>query len=350
MKINIFNKSINVKVIWKIRKEIFYCLLYKKSRILNFMKVFIINLMKKNVIKGYPFSLMIEPSSMCNYNCDFCGKRQFKKNGFVRPAGNMDFIDFKIIIDETGDYLFFVLLWNLGEPLLNPSFCNMVEYLTKKNILTISSTNGYYLKNEIIDKIINSGLTYMIISLDAASSEIYDIYRKKGEFENIIAQIESLIKRKNELKKNTPIVDLQFIIMKHNEFQINDMINLGKKLKVDNVTFKKCQIIVDEIKNEYLPSNINYRYPEKVSIINRNCFKPFSHAVINFNGDVFPCCDTIAPEYCMGNVFKKSFYNDIWNNEKYMNFRETFMKKIEDIDICSICPSKTDKELLNFHE
>jgi MoaA/NifB/PqqE/SkfB family radical SAM enzyme len=44
----------------------------------------------------------------------------------------MDFEDYKKIIDEMGDYLLNVTLWNFGEPFLHKQISDMIDYAKKK--------------------------------------------------------------------------------------------------------------------------------------------------------------------------------------------------------------------------
>ncbi|MFV2072405.1 MAG: radical SAM/SPASM domain-containing protein [Thermoanaerobaculales bacterium] len=45
------------------------------------------------------------------------------------------------------------------------------------------------------------------------------------------------------------------------------------------------------------------------------CLQPFHTAVINFNGDLYPCCNVFGPEYALGNLHRQSL-EQIWNNSK----------------------------------
>ena len=60
----------------------------------------------------------------------------------TRARGNMNLDDFKHLIDQAGDHLMLLMLWNQGEPFINRCFTEMVRYAHAKKITTMTSTNG----------------------------------------------------------------------------------------------------------------------------------------------------------------------------------------------------------------
>jgi MoaA/NifB/PqqE/SkfB family radical SAM enzyme len=104
---------------------------------------------------GYPTHLHIEPSTLCNLKCAFCPVT----TGMERPTGLMTHDVFKKTIDELADYLFMILLWDWGEPFLNPEVYDMIFYAKQKDIKIISSTNGHvFAQPGNADKLVRSGI------------------------------------------------------------------------------------------------------------------------------------------------------------------------------------------------
>ncbi len=64
--------------------------------------------------------------------------------GHSVPAGmTLSFETFQTFIDELGGYLLLIILWNWGEPFLNPDLCRMIAYRARaRGILTHCSTNA----------------------------------------------------------------------------------------------------------------------------------------------------------------------------------------------------------------
>ena len=93
---------------------------------------------------GWPTHLQVEPEAHCNLNCPVCPVT----TGLGRPIGRMDFNLFKKLIDEISEYVFLILLWDWGEPFLNPSVYDMISYAKLKGIKLVSSTNGHLLNKK----------------------------------------------------------------------------------------------------------------------------------------------------------------------------------------------------------
>ncbi|MEI4896401.1 hypothetical protein Q8G71_34475, partial [Klebsiella pneumoniae] len=82
------------------------------------------------------------------------------------------------------------------------------------------STNGHFLSPENCDKLIEAGLSELIISLDGISRQSYSRYRKGGNLDKVLQGIESMVKRRKELNKHKPLITVQFIVFEHNEQEI----------------------------------------------------------------------------------------------------------------------------------
>ncbi|MBW1860478.1 MAG: radical SAM protein [Deltaproteobacteria bacterium] len=115
---------------------------------------------------GWPTHLQIEPSTLCNLRCAFCPVT----TGLGRPTGLMGFDMFKKLIDEVGEYVFLLLLWDWGEPFLNPSVYDMISYAKERNIRIVSSTNGHlFSRGDHADKLVRSGIDSIIFAVDGIS-------------------------------------------------------------------------------------------------------------------------------------------------------------------------------------
>ena len=166
---------------------------------------------------GWPTHIMMEPTTHCNLKCALCPVSK----GLKRPKGHMDYGLFKKVIDEIGDYLFFVYLWDWGEPFLNPETYEMISYARKKGIKVLSCTNGHpFVEDENVEKVILSGLNTLTVAVDGTSQETYERYRKGGDLDSVLQGIRKIVAKKRELEIKTPIVNLLFIVMKHNELEI----------------------------------------------------------------------------------------------------------------------------------
>ncbi|MBK5286532.1 MAG: radical SAM protein, partial [Bacteroidia bacterium] len=94
---------------------------------------------------GMPISISIEPTTSCNLRCPECpsGLR-----AFTRPTGMLDENFYRALIDELHRDLMYMIFYFQGEPYLHPSFTELVEYASSKNIYTATSTNAHYLDDD----------------------------------------------------------------------------------------------------------------------------------------------------------------------------------------------------------
>jgi len=332
----------------KINYFIKYILLHP-PRLVNLLKIKLSKQLKLTSVLGFAPTLMIEPTNICNLKCPLCptGAGLIK-----RVKGFLNFDNFKKVIDEVYPYIYHLRLWNWGEPLLNKDIFNMISYAKKKNLFVNLSTNSNFLNKDISKKILKSGLDELIISLDGASEGTYKKYRKGGDFHMVIESIKFLIDEKRKLKYKSPYIKLQFIIMKSNEHEIEKIKNLSQKMGVDESVFKTVGVMdyfsKEDIK-KYLPTNKKYsRYLikndqiESKQKIKNWCDFLWDEIIINWDGSVVPCCFDMNNMFVFGNAFKDKM-KDIWNNEKYIVFREKILTNKKAIKLCKDCPG-TNKE------
>ncbi len=315
-------------------------------RLWNGIKVlssfYISKIIDKPIQWGYPVSISFEPTTSCNLRCPECpsGLR-----AFTRPTGMLQKDFFTETIDDVYKELLYLIFYFQGEPYLNPSFLDMVKYASEKGIYTATSTNAHYLTDEATKKTVESGLDRLIISIDGTTQDSYEQYRVGGNLEKVITGAKNIVKWKKELKSKTPFVFFQFLVVKHNEHQIEDIKKLAKEIGVDEVRFKTAQVYdYENDPNNLIPLNEKYsRYKRntdgsfkaKNKFANR-CWKLWHANVITWDGLVVPCCFDKDATHRLGNLKNESFKN-IWHNENYKQFRGELMKSRKNIDICANC-------------
>ncbi len=315
---------------------------FRFRRLFNAVKVYIsyyISLITKNAIYwGSPPVVMIEPTNICNLQCPLCPSG----NGTLkRKKGYMDLKVFKKIIDNIEKTAFMVVLWNQGEPYLNKDFSKMVKYASDKGLFTLVSTNGNI--DYKAEEIINSGLDSMIVSLDGTTQETYNKYRINGKLDKVLEGVKKIVAAKKKLNKSNPLLRWQFLVMKHNEHEIEKIKQLSKEYEVDNLELKSVQIYSKEDVHKFLPENTKYRrykvngdnFELKFGIKNR-CRRIWTNAVVNWDGEVAICCFDKDGEYKVGNVMDTGL-NQLWKNNKIMKIRNQILEDRKQIPICRNC-------------
>ena len=182
---------------------------------------------------------MIETASVCDLACPHC-YRQF----IATPDKIMSKdLAFKIIDQASKlDVPSMKFNWR-GEPLLNPSLHEIIDYAKKKGVLeTIINTNATKLDSEMSLKIINSGLDLMIYSFDGGTKKSYEKMRpgrfKKNNFDEIYNNILNFSKLKKKLNSEFPRTKIQMVLTDDTFKEQEEYFSLFKDI-VDDVSVKQ---------------------------------------------------------------------------------------------------------------
>lgn len=306
---------------------------------------YVSKLIKKPVQWGLPISVTVEPTTSCNLRCPECpsGKREF-----TRPTGMLQNDFFKETIDELYRKTAYLIFYFQGEPYLNPKFLEMVKYASDKKIYTATSTNAHYLNDANARKTVESGLDRLIISIDGTTQETYEQYRIGGDLKKVIGGAENIVRWKKELKSKTPHIIFQFLVVKPNQHQTEEVKKLAKKIGVDEVRFKTAQIYDYEQGSPLIPTIDKYaRYRQQddgtFAIKNKmldHCWRLWHSTVITWDGLVVPCCFDKDATHQLGDL-KKVKFAELWQGAEYNNFRASVLRSRSEIDICKNCTEGT---------
>lgn len=300
---------------------------------------------RKPIQWGYPVSISFEPTTSCNLRCPECpsGLR-----AFTRPTGMLQKDFFIETIDQLHKDLLYLVFYFQGEPYLNPSFLDMVKYAASKKIYTATSTNAHYLNDANAKRTVESGLDRLIISIDGTTQETYAQYRVGGQLEKVIEGARNIVKWKRELKSRTPFVVFQFLVVRHNEHQTEDVKKLAAEIGVDDVWFKTAQIYdFANDPNQLIPTIDKFSRYKKTATgtefkgkLSNQCWRLWHDPVITWDGLVAPCCFDKDAQHRLGDLKEKPF-KEIWKNGEYTRFRTKILQGRKNIDICANCSEGT---------
>jgi len=314
-------------------------------RVFNVAKLFLsfhlTNWLRRPIQWGLPMTISLEPTTACNLRCPECpsGLR-----AFTRPTGNLKEDFFRKTVDELYRDLIYLIFYFQGEPYINPKFLDMVAHARKRGIYTITSTNGHFLNDENARRTIESGLDRLIISVDGTTQETYESYRKEGKLEVVLQGARNVVKWKKKMKSKTPHIIFQFLVVRPNEHQIDEIHRIAKEIGIDEVKLKTAQVYDYEKGNPLIPTIGKYaRYEEKSDgtwqvkneLLN-HCWKLWHACVITWDGLVVPCCFDKDALHRLGDL-KAVPFREIWQGEAYHSFRTKLLQGRNQIDICTNC-------------
>ena len=332
-------------------------------------------LMKRGAVFSYPSHLIIDITNVCMLKCPLCPTGAGLPG---RKKGIMPLTVFQKIIDEAGNYLISIDLFNWGEPLMNKDASAMIAYAHSRHIVTSLSSNLQHFSEAVAEQLISSGLDILILSIDGASQESYEKYRVGGDFGKAIEHISLLVKKKRELRSAHPHICWQFLVMRHNEHEVEAAKKMAAELGVDSITIDHAYLPVTpkEEAMKWLPQDPKYHRYDPAELEKRwqaleeeqdiasasdklqtaadtqairnendagqndykrrvNCSWLWTQATINWDGSVAPCCAVYEPSFDFGSISETSF-KKVWNNEQYRASRR-FSSKGETGKVMTVC-------------
>jgi radical SAM protein with 4Fe4S-binding SPASM domain len=290
---------------------------------------------------GLPFAASIEPTTACNLGCPECpsGLKQF-----TRPTGKLDLNLHERMLDQLGKKLFYINYYFQGEPFLHPQFLDLIKAANKRKIYTATSTNAHFITKDKAKEIVHSGLDRMIISIDGLTQDTYEQYRRMGKLEKVLEGTKNIVQAKKDLKSKTPHLIFQFLVVKPNEHEVEDVFKLGKEMEIDEVRLKTAQLYDYKNGNPLMPTNEKYaRYKKNKNgkfvpkyHLKDHCWRMWSSTVLTWDGKVVPCCFDKDAKHVLGDVTKTPF-KKVWRHPQYQAFRKQVFTDRKSIDICQNC-------------
>jgi len=322
------------------------------EKLKNFLLVEEQKLLRTEYVNGYPYWLTLDPSNLCNLQCPFCPTGQRRGS---RTKGMMSYDNFKKIMHKLGKHLIHIDFCNWGEPFTNKDIFKMISLAKEYDIDTKIDSNFTLLSESDIDKLLQSGIDKIVVSIDGLCQETYAKYRVGGDFNKAMSNLSLLLRRKKQLNLNKPHIAWQFLVFKHNEHEVDQVKRLGQEMGVDETAITNAFIGYKDwmpTKKEYCNYNIDTidegsDPSEKTSDYLKNqgkglCNWPWEAITINVNGSVSPCCSVEDEKDDFDNIFDNNFdFNAIWNGNKYRQARRHIRSQEGDCDgqnhICYDC-------------
>jgi len=317
-------------------------------------------------VHSYPFHAFIDPSSICHLSCPTCptglenaskktGQRMHYRN---RTLMSMDL--FNWLIDELGEYLFMISFFNWGEPLMNKNLPRFIKKAQALDIYTEIHTHlSLRLSDQAMEDLLLSGVDEIAVSIDGFSKETYPIYRRGGNLDLVLNNLERLKTLNDRLGLNTKII-WNFLVFSFNEHEVKTARKYCENL---GVFFNPRDAYIDIEKNpDWLPSyrrgEANKKAGEPLSPKEpgRSCAWHYYYSVVNSDGSVSPCCALWDQSNDFGTILTgTTCFADIWNNSLFMKARSLFSSKItiqfpEIKTYCEKCPSEGLKDLFSFDQ
>jgi radical SAM protein with 4Fe4S-binding SPASM domain len=285
--------------------------------------------------------MQIEPTNMCNLRCPLCPVAQ---NSLRREPRHMRFDEFARIVDDIEKHVMLLVMWDWGEPLMNPELPKMMRYAAARDIRTVTSTNAHFLTDaKYVEELLTSGLSTLIVAIDSADAANYEKYRKRGSLDKAMAGLRLLIEAKKRLKSATTI-NFRMVVMKHNVGEIDGLERLAKSIGADIFTVKTMNPACGEVglDEELVPEDPRYQRLEygpgkwERRRVNVDCQRVWVMSNIFADGSVVPCCYDFDATMKIGSVLEEPF-SKIWRSDAYAAMRQRIMNDRDNLLHCTQC-------------
>jgi len=161
------------------------------------------------VVRSRPTRLVIEPTNVCNLRCPYCHTGAGR---FARRPAMMRLEPYLHVLDEIGDYLLLVEVFNWGEPLLHPDLPPIIAAASARGIATRVNTNlSVPFTSRDAERLVESGLTDLFVSIDGSTQEVYERYRVGGDLGRVIENCGRMTEAKRRIGSALPRLTLQFL-------------------------------------------------------------------------------------------------------------------------------------------
>ena len=285
-------------------------------------------------LPNFPISVILELVNRCDLECTMCYQ------GFRNDAEKktLEIKDLSKLFLEFKKNKLDALLLSSSEPLLYKHFDKILKMAEESKIMDqFLFTNGNLLNDKNSQLILNSSLTRLFVSLDAATEETYDKVRvpvnKKILNTNRLKKVENniikFINLRNSLDKKIPLVRVSFVALKKNVHEVEMFIEKWINI-VDSVEIQKENSI------DFYDDLLRKKFDSKKLLLKKyNCNEPWGQVTIHSDGVVGPCCNTVGRNLPVGNILKQSL-KEIWQGKKMNGIREGFLNN-KPKQVCQLC-------------
>lgn len=282
---------------------------------------------KRRPRPSFPRAIQIQTTSYCNAMCLFCGYRNIHNE---LEMGHMDDDLFKKIIDETSQhYIGRISPYLMNEPLMDKKMPERIAYIERNKkpfTKTKINTNGALLTEDMSERLVDSGLRHLWVSVQGYSAESYCKSMGIKKF-NILDNIDRFLDIRDRKGKKRPKLSITTL----DTTIVHDELEYAKKHWAErDVNFK-----IHAVDNR-AGDDISDLVTEKRQF-RRNCDLFLKQAYVLFNGDVIICCHDWRRTVVLGNLREQSL-KEIWNSERFMELiRQYQAGDFTNLKICRTC-------------
>jgi MoaA/NifB/PqqE/SkfB family radical SAM enzyme len=315
-----------------------------------------------------PSHAELDITDRCNVACYFCNQQDVRTKEQISLPHLVRLID-----DIAAAGVRSVRLSGGGDPLFHSAILEVLDHLHHRGIVIDNlTTNGVLLGAEVARRLVEHKAREVIFSLNAVDREDYHrmMQAQPRTFDRVVESVQGLVRARG--KAPGPGIVVQFLLDRKNFLELPRMYALGRSLGADRIAVSlvldvpreriepelllkpedgaalrpgieevlladrearlleiflpipEWNLAIDQIKqrlgygSDRFPVTTAPSYQEK----NGHCFFGWYTATIRGNGDLYPCCLLMSPDYPpLGNALNGRF-EDHWNGPQFSRLRQ----------------------------
>lgn len=284
------------------------------------------------VSSGRPAHLKIELTNFCNLACPMCPHHLMR-----RPVGYMKPALFRRIIDQAAPELEFAYLHHLGESLFHGRIGDLIRYGRSRGVAMGLSTNATYLDLRKGRLLVDSGLDFLVISLDAATPQTYERMRIGGDFATTLANVRAFIALARQQKSATQVA-VQLIVTEQNRHEIERFASdwAGQV----HVMIKEARDFAGQVPIP-LGKKAQAAQPSLTSAILKKgdaaCRMLWTELTVLWDGRVVPCANVFEHENILGDLNTQTL-DEVFNGQAMRALRTAHLEdNVAAIPVCATC-------------
>lgn len=154
------------------------------------------------------------------------------------PESELSTEEWQRVLVDLRDWLgpFFVNISG-GEPLLRKDIFDIISFAEQRGLRTKISSNGMLLTPQVCDRLVESGLSFLSISLDSMHPDTHnDLRGVPGVHERAVEALRYLRGKNSQM-----VLGLAAIVMEQNYRQLPAFVDWATELGVDRILFQPIQ-------------------------------------------------------------------------------------------------------------
>lgn len=273
------------------------------------------------VLESKPEVFAIESTNYCNIKCVMCPRGE--PDIMRRPLGHMSNAVLKRVIDQAEYFTQPVWLHWFGEPLMNPNLFRQIDIAKQKVPNLGISTNATLLHEKNHMRILESQLDSIMIAIDGDTKEVYERVRKSARFtfEEVCANAEAFLARRELLGLKRPWVTLSIIVMDETEGDLERFKQHWEQRGADEVLFKPFANWGGQGSTTFDDLEVIGQRAKLASPRAHPCKYLWESMVVTWDGRVVPCCFDFDAKLVLGDL-KTQTMDEIWNGPAYIELRK----------------------------